>query len=251
MKSSNRNSLDEQTRLVSRYVAGDLSRSERAQFEAWLVASPELAAEVEMERRLRRGLASAARRGWITRDSPLAKSRDRHWQIALAASVLLGLGLALTVRMSHRTESLSAGAQNTARGDRLAAARTVRLSAFRGAGGTPDVTVSLNDVPGELLIEPDVVMLTCEDGSVELEFASGGAPQTPAYPEYDMDLVRRHGSTLAWRSPRQEPVARGRLSFVLRDPGSLAVGDYDLVVRGHSPDHEEVVARFWLRVTSK
>ena len=67
MKSLDRNSLEEQTRLVSRYVAGDLSRSERAEFEAWLVASPELAAEVEMERRLRRGIASAARRGWLKR----------------------------------------------------------------------------------------------------------------------------------------------------------------------------------------
>ena len=70
MKSLDRNSLDEQTRLVARYVAGDLSRSERAEFEAWLVASPELAAEVEMERRLRRGMASAARRGWLNRRAP-------------------------------------------------------------------------------------------------------------------------------------------------------------------------------------
>ena len=69
MKSLDRQSLDEQTRLVSRYVAGDLSRSERAEFEAWLVASPELAAEVEMERRLRRGIASAARRGWLKRSA--------------------------------------------------------------------------------------------------------------------------------------------------------------------------------------
>ena len=38
--------MDEQSRLVPRYVAGDLSRSERAEFEAWLIASPELAAEV-------------------------------------------------------------------------------------------------------------------------------------------------------------------------------------------------------------
>ena len=71
MKSLDRNSLEEQTRLVSRYVAGDLSRSERAEFEAWLVASPELAAEVEMERRLRRGIASAARRGWLNRSAPV------------------------------------------------------------------------------------------------------------------------------------------------------------------------------------
>jgi hypothetical protein len=125
------------------------------------------------------------------------------------------------------------------------------LSSFRGTGGSPDITVSLNDVPAELVIEPDVVMLTCEDGSVELECANGGAPQTPAYPEYDMDLVRRRGATLTWRSPRQAPAARTQLAFTLHDPGSLSVGDYDLVVRGHSPDHEEVVARFWLRVTAQ
>jgi hypothetical protein len=252
MKSSNRNSLDEQTRLVSRYVAGDLSRSERAQFEAWLVASPELAAEVEMERRLRRGLASAARRGWITRDANLGKGRDRHWQVALAATLLLGFGLALTLMLPRKSASMSASARNAAAGERhVAASHSVRLSSFRGSTGAPDITVSLRDVPGELLIEPDVVMLTCEDGSVELECANGGAPQTPAYPEYDMDLVRRRGSILAWRSPRQVPVARTQLSFTLRDPGGLVAGDYDLLVRGHSPDHEEVVARFWLRVAAE
>src|SRR5213592_315369 len=91
MKSLDRNSLEEQTRLVSRYVAGDLSRSERADFEAWLVASPELAAEVELERRLRRGIASAARRGWLNRDSaaPQATGLNRRWRFAIAAGVVM------------------------------------------------------------------------------------------------------------------------------------------------------------------
>src|ERR1043165_9168640 len=97
MKSLDRNSLDEETRLVARYVAGDLSRSERAEFEAWLIASPELAAEVEMERRLRRGMASAARRGWLNRRSPAQAGQNRHWHMALAASVLVAVGLAVTL----------------------------------------------------------------------------------------------------------------------------------------------------------
>jgi ferric-dicitrate binding protein FerR (iron transport regulator) len=100
MKSLDRHSLDEQTRLVSRYVAGDLSRSERAEFEAWLVASPELAAEVEMERRLRRGIASAARRGWLKRGAPVAAQGDRRWRMAVAASLVLALttlGLSLVL----------------------------------------------------------------------------------------------------------------------------------------------------------
>ena len=72
MKSLDRNSLEEQTRLVSRYVAGDLSRSERGEFEAWLVASPELAAEVEMERRLRRSISRRVPGGNL-----ICRSRDQ------------------------------------------------------------------------------------------------------------------------------------------------------------------------------
>ena len=92
------------------------------------------------------------------------------------------------------------------------------------------------------------MVFTCADGNIELECAGGMAPQTPQYPEYEMELVNRRDSTLGWRSTRQLPPPASVLSFVMHDPGSLAVGDYDMIVRGHSPEHEEVVARFWLRV---
>src|SRR4029079_1464967 len=113
MKSLDRHSLEEQTRLVSRYVAGDLSRSERAEFEAWLVASPELAAEVEMERRLRRGIASAARRGWLGRRSRIEARVPRRWRMPVAASVVLalttvGLSLVLPERENQRERSVRA-----------------------------------------------------------------------------------------------------------------------------------------------
>jgi hypothetical protein len=254
MKSLDRSSLDEQTRLVARYVAGDLSRSERAEFEAWLVASPELAAEVEMERRLRRGIASAARRGWLKRglnaDQPV---RSRRWQYAAAASLVMGLGVVLSVFVSDRPPGRSAGSllPRVSGSKPDATSRIVRLSNVRGIAGGPDVSVLITDAPGELVIEPDVVVLTCENGAVEIECAGGSAPQTPQYSEYEMDLVKRHGDTLAWRSSRKVPVARTQLSFTLRDPGGLDAGDYDLIVRGYSPDHKEVVARFWLRVSAQ
>jgi ferric-dicitrate binding protein FerR (iron transport regulator) len=248
MKSLDRNSLEEQTRLVSRYVAGDLSRSERAEFEAWLVASPELASEVEMERRLRRGIASAARRGWLKRNAPVDRGHERQWQAALAASVLVAIGLGISVLLP-RDDSASAGTNLVASTvQHVAASRTFRLSNVRGTDTSPDISFSLADAPGELVIKPDVVVLTCEDGAIELECVGGHSPQQPQYAEYEMDLVNRRGATLAWRSSRQAPVARTQLEFTLRDPGSLDAGDYDLIVRGHSPDHEEVVARFWLRV---
>jgi len=250
MKSLDRQSLEEQTRLVSRYVAGDLSRSERAEFEAWLVASPELAAEVEMERRMRRGMASAARRGWLKRgESALETGREQRWRMAVAASVVLSLiTLGISVVVPGRGESPESSLSASSNHASFSAPRTVRLGSVRGLGTTPDVAVARNDGPSDLTIEPDVVVLTCQDGSIELECAGGAAPETPQYAEYEMDLVNRHDASLAWRSARQLPSSGSLLSFTVHAPGAFAPGDYDMIVRGHSPDHEEVVARFWLRI---
>src|SRR4051812_32703352 len=130
MKSLDRQSLDEQTRLVSRYVAGDLSRSERAEFEAWLVASPELAAEVEMERRMRRGISSAARRGWLKGQAhPRVSQHDSRWRMAMAASVVIALvtlGISVVIPVQKPDQSGSRLPASAAR--HLAAPRTVRLS---------------------------------------------------------------------------------------------------------------------------
>jgi hypothetical protein len=188
-----------------------------------------LAAEVEMERRLRRGIASAARRGWLKRGAP-ARSRDRRWQFAAAASVVVSVGLVLSVVMPRQEAVPTGSTRVAATGDqRIAASRNVRLASIRGVIGTPDISVSLANAPSELVIEPDVVTLTCEDGALELECPGGIAPQTPQYAEYEMDVIRRHGATLSWRSSRQVPVARNQLSFTLRDPGSLDAGDYDVI----------------------
>jgi hypothetical protein len=130
----------------------------------------------------------------------------------------------------------------------LVASRSVHLASVRGAEGVPDIEMSRADAPGELVIRPEVVVLTCEDGSIEFECPGGAAPTTPQYPEYEADLVDRGRATLAWRSPRQTPVSGTQLSFAVRDLGSYAPGDYDLIVRGHAADHEEVVARFTLRL---
>jgi len=250
MKPFDRPSLEEQARLVSRYVAGDLSRSERADFEAWLVASPELASEVEMERRLRRGITSAARRGWLNR---IAEGRTpgirRRWRLAAAASLvtsllILGVSLVMPGRNSTGSSAVASGATTV----HTTSPRIVRLGLVRSLGTTPDVIVARSAAPSDLTIEPDVVVYTCADGSMELECAGGTEPLTPQYFEYELELVNRRGSILAWRSARQLPVSGSVLSFVMHEPENLAAGDYDMIVRGHSPDHEEVVARFWLRV---
>jgi hypothetical protein len=151
----------------------------------------------------------------------------------------------------HKAAQLAERDTGSSFATRLVAARTVRLGSVRGFGASPDVIVARNEMPRELTIEPDVVVYTCEDGSIDLECAGGSTPHTPQYAEYEMDVVKRSDSALAWRSPRQLAAAGTTLSFVVSDPSKLDLGDYDLLVRGHSPDHEEVVARFWLRITDK
>jgi hypothetical protein len=255
MKSLDRQSLEEQTRLVSRYVAGDLSRSERAEFEAWLVASPELAAEVEMERRLRRGIASAARRGWMSRHrGGESVIRERRWSMAIAASVAVALttvGLSLVMPSHQDDETRTVASAETSHSEsRPALPRIVRLGQVRSLGTIPDVSYALNAVPSELRIEPEVVNFTCADGTIDFECAGGLEPQTPQYPEYEMELIDRRDSSVAWRSTRQLPTTGRVLSFVVGQPAKLARGDYDMIVRGHSSEHEEVVARYWLRVTA-
>jgi len=244
--------MDEQSRLVPRYVAGDLSRSERAEFEAWLIASPELAAEVEMERRLRRGMASAARHGWLNRNAPeVAASRissERRWQLAIAATALLSMGLAVSLTLPRSDDD--SGRAQANKPSQLLPALVVQLSKHRGAG-TLDVTLSQAKMPSELVIEPDVVVLTCENGAVEIECANGGTPQIPQYPEYDLAVVSSRGESLQWRSAAQQPASRTQLSFRYRDLAELKPGDYEIRVRGISPEHEEVVGRFALRVTEK
>jgi hypothetical protein len=251
MKSSDRISLEEQARLVSRYVAGDLSRSERAEFEAWLVASPELAAEVEMERRMRRGIASAARRGWIKRGANAPPAPDRRWQAALAATVLLSLALGMSLMLPVEENDAPVVAQTRIAQKPFAASLTIRLGAVRGVGGSPDINLVKAEAPRQMVIEADVVVLTCEDGTLELECPGGNAPQSPQYSEYEMDIVRRQLGSLSWRSPRVVPVAGSQLTFTLRDPGALAAGDYDVLVRGRSSDHDEVVARFLMRISER
>ncbi len=245
MKPFDRNSLDEQIALVARYVAGDLSRSERAEFETWLIVSPVLAAEVDLERKLRRGMHSAARRGWLPRDSRERPS-SRRWQIAAAASLMAATIVGAVFTVPDHAMLMTASQQETT-APRAATARVFRLGVMRGLGDAPDVTMLHSDVPDHLVMIPDVVLLTCADGSIDIECAGGALPSVPQYAEYQLDIVGRRTADPVWRSSPQAPAGTA-LTFTFQQARNLGPGDYDLLVRGRSIDHEEVVARFLLRI---
>ena len=224
MKSFDRHSLEEQTRLVSRYVAGDLSRSERAEFEAWLVASPELAAEVEMERRLRRGIASAARRGWLNRS---ARSRDSGRRTPLAhGRRRQRRGVAVHPRAqprdaAHDPRIASGGRRRAGSRSATASPRIVRLGWSAASAPSPTSRLARTTRRASSPSNRTWSCSPARTAAIELECAGGMAPQTPQYAEYELELVNRRDSTLAWRSTRQLPTSGSRA--VVRDARSRAV----------------------------
>ena len=155
-----------------------------------------------MERRLRRGIASAARRGWLPRQAPVDTCRERRWQIAIAASAVLSLGIVLSLVVPHSETTVPGKRLFADAGEqRIASTRTVRLGSVRGTGGVPDVSIVLTEAPSELVIEPDVVVLTCPDGAIETRVHRRQRPKNAA--------VRR-----VRNGPGQTPWRHTRVAFV-------------------------------------
>jgi hypothetical protein len=75
--------------LIEQYVAGKLSEAEADAFEDSCVANPELARQVELEQRLKAGLAlvaSGSTAEFVRADSHVG------WKVAIAASILFFVG---------------------------------------------------------------------------------------------------------------------------------------------------------------
>ena len=124
--------------------------------------------------------------------------------------------------------------------------QVVSLGRYRGSQA-PDIELALADVPDHLVVQPDVVTLTCDDGSLALACDNGQPPARSQYAKYDVEVIRRVGALPVWHSDLQVPATTSPLTFVIpaRD---LEAGDYDMLVRGSSATHEEVVGRYWLRI---
>lgn len=240
--------------IIARYLADRLSAKEREAFEAYCIAHPQIAEEVELEARLRRGLQAAAERRWICFAQP-----QRHWRAltpaALAASVALVLtasAAALWLVLESRS-GITAGAgpePAAAVAHRVASsAHLVRLGGgLRSAAAAPDHVLQHSELPEYVVFETDVVVLVCADGTVDIECADGRPPASPRFERYRLEILDRRDGELLWQSAEQVPASSPTLAFI-HEPRELTRGDYDVLVRGLEADRSEVVARFWLRVS--
>ena len=229
---------------MDRYQSGIMSDDERAEFEAWIVGNPEAAANLDTDRKMRRGMLLAEQRGWLTTAARAPDPRPkRATGMTLAASLAAMAMVGSLAWWAGEQEGLKHSAQET---QLSTTTQVVSLARYRGSN-TPDIELALNDIPDHLVLQPDVVTLTCDDGSLALACTDGLAPATPQYLEYELEIVRRVGEQPIWHSDLQSPSPPNPLTFVLR-ARELEAGDYDLLVRGVSPAHREVVGRYWLKL---
>ena len=73
---------------IEQYVAGKLGKDEAEAFEAYCVANPEFAKQVEFEQRLRDGIrevAAGSTAEFVRANNPM------RWRVALAASLILAV----------------------------------------------------------------------------------------------------------------------------------------------------------------
>jgi hypothetical protein len=121
---------------IEQYVAGRMSEADAAAFEDYCVENPEFARQVELEQRLRAGLAQVARGS----TAEFVRTEAR-WKIALAASVLLMIcaGAVLWQRSTGVQPVILAGvAADTSRD-----IPSMRLALVRGAANTPELPSGL------------------------------------------------------------------------------------------------------------
>jgi hypothetical protein len=118
--------------MIEQYVTGRLGKDEAEAFEAYCVANPEFARQVEFEQRLRSGMREVASGS----TAEFVRSNNPHgWKIALAASVIVATALgfyAWTRGGSAHPTQILAGISPTQH-----AGAALRLAMVRGAESIP------------------------------------------------------------------------------------------------------------------
>lgn len=119
--------------MIERYVSGRLGRAEAEAFEAYCVAHPEFARQVEYEQRLRSGLREVARG---STEEFVPSNHPHRWKLAIAASLVVAVALgfyASTRGGDGRAPPALAALTDTA----IHGGPALRLAMVRGAESAP------------------------------------------------------------------------------------------------------------------
>lgn len=119
--------------LIEQYVAGRLGTAEAEAFEAYCVANPGFAKQVEYEQRLKAGIIEVARG---STSEFVRANRPTRWGVAAAAGLVVVLGSILYIRYSGVATGENAILAAVAT-DAQRTGATLRLALVRGAENAP------------------------------------------------------------------------------------------------------------------
>lgn len=174
--------------FIEQYVAGKLVGKAAEEFEAYCIANPEFAKQVEFEQRLRAGIAQVAQGS--TEDFVRSNGQQR-WKYAAAASVVLAIG-AVSWAWWHQSNKLGRALMATVSTEAQRNGASLRLAQVRGAESVPTLgsgvvrveVVGLFDVNSNYSITLDRVD---EQPGETLTTLYGQHPSSPVTLEFMLD----------------------------------------------------------------
>ncbi|HTU64996.1 MAG TPA: hypothetical protein VMF52_03510 [Steroidobacteraceae bacterium] len=196
---------------IEQYVSGKLVGKDAEEFEAYCVANPEFAKNVEFEQRLRAGLAQVARGS--TAEFVRSHGQSR-WKFAAAASIVLALG-AFSWAWWHQSAKLGRALMAAVSTEAQRNGPSLRLAQVRGAESVPHL--------GSAVMRVEIVGLFDVAANYSITLDRVTDQQQPAE-----TLTTLYG---------QHPSSPVTLEFML-DSEDLPAGAYTLRVRKQSADEE-------------
>jgi hypothetical protein len=197
--------------LIEQYVSGKLGAKEAEEFEAYCIANPEFAKQVEFEQRLRAGIVEVAKG---STEEFVRSGSPSYWKYAAAASVLLAVGaLAFPWWRAGGLHDHVLMAGVTTAAER--SGPSLRLAQVRGA----------NDLP------------RLHSGVMRVEIV--GLFDTAAHYSVTLDRIEPGPVESLSTLYRQHPNSPVTLEFML-DSGHLQAGSYRLRVRKQTSDEDSL-----------
>ena len=197
--------------LIEQYVSGKLGAKEAEEFEAYCVANPEFAKQVEFEQRLRAGIVEVAKG---STEEFVRSSSVSYWKFAAAASVLLAIGaLAFALWWPGGLHDRVLMASVTTDAER--SGPSLRLAQVRGLDHLPKL----------------------HSGVMRVEIV--GLFDQSAHYSVTLDRIEPGPAESLSALYRQHPSSPVTLEFML-DAGRLQAGSYALRVRKQSSDEDSL-----------
>ena len=216
--------------IISKYLGDELSDREREEFEAYWAEHPEITEELEGDARLESGFAHLQKSGKLDAIIHAATPRRAVWPIALAASVVAGVSVALWMRGEDSARPVLA----------------VSVAALNEAyAGKPLQLVEL--LPARGTLYDAVIELPRTPAALELHVLPEGIPKSMQYTLALVKIVANGERAALGVIGGLRPDVDGFLTLYI-DSARLVPGQYELRLQAEPPTGSSAASSFLIKV---